>query len=272
MPLPLAGAMYYSADEHTALRESEETLIQTCMRERGYDYRIGPAPDARRAAAVNPYTVLSPQWSKSDGYGLTSEALEGPSDDPNGEMLAGLSEAKREDWQKALLGSLDDHVEISLPSGRQISYDPDSCAQKARDEVYGQGWAELRYTVEDLSNEVIRRTLDSPDFQDVERGWAGCMADLGYSYATLEDPRKEILDRLAQAEGDRDRVLAVGDRELDLAGDDLACQLSTDTHQRIVDVQARAEKPVRAKAGEELARFQQAKQTALDRLTELGDS
>lgn len=272
MPLPLAGAMYFSADERTALREAEEALVQTCMRKRGYAYQIGPAPEMGRAAAVNPYTVLSPQRSRSDGYGLTGAVLEGPPDDSNAEMLAALSEAKREDWQEALLGNLDDHVEISLPSGRQISYDPDSCAQAARDEVYGQGWSELRYTVEDLSNEVIRRTLDSPDFQEVEKDWAGCMADLGYSYATLEDPRKEIQDQLAQAEGARDRVLAVGDRELDLARDDLTCQLSTDTHQRIANVQARTEERVRVKAGRELDLFQQAKRTALSRLPGITNS
>ncbi|MEU0302656.1 hypothetical protein ABZ252_24800 [Streptomyces sp. NPDC006175] len=271
-PLPLAGAMYFSAAERTALRKSEESLIRICMRERGHEYRIGPAHDARRAAAVNPYTVLSPQWSRSDGYGLTGEALEGPPEDPNAKMLAALPEAEREDWQKALLGSLDDHMKISLPSGRTVSYDPGSCAQQARDEVYGRNWPELRYTVEDLSNEVIRRTLDSADFREVEKGWARCMADLGHSYASLEDPRKEILDRLARAKGDRDRVLAVGDRELDLAEDDLSCQISTDTHRRIAGVQARAEEPVRAKAGKDLDRFQQAKRTALSRLPGLAAS
>ncbi|WP_416982095.1 hypothetical protein [Streptomyces sp. T028] len=272
MPLPLAGAMYFSADERTALRGSEEALIQACMRERGHEYRSDPARDARRAAAINPYTLLAPQWSKSDGYGLTGEVLEGPPNDPNEDMLDALPDAEREEWQGALLGRLEDHVEISLPSGRRISYSPNSCVQAARDEVYGEGWSELRYVVEDLSNDAVRRTLAAPGFHDVEGDWARCMGGLGYSYTTLEDPRKEILDQLAEADGDHDRVLAVGDRELALARDDLTCQLETHAHQRIADVQAKAERPVRTEAREELDRFQQAKRAALSRVLQPEDS
>ncbi len=272
IPRPLSGALHFSAAEQTALRDSEEALIRACMREQGHEYRIGPARDARRAAAINPYTLLSTQWSKSDGYGLTGEVLEGPPNDPNEDMLAALPDAEREEWQQALLGRQDDHVEVSLPSGRRISYSPHSCAQTARDDVYGEGWSELRYVVEDLSNDAIRRTLESPGFHEAEADWASCMADLGYSYTTLEDPRKEILGQLAEAEGDHDQVLAVGDRELALARDDLSCQLERHTHQRIADVQAKAERPVRAEAKEELGRFQQAKRVALSRVLQSEDS
>ncbi|MEV1007604.1 hypothetical protein [Streptomyces sp. NPDC049881] len=266
VPRPLSGALHFSAAEQTALRDAEEALVRDCMRERGHDYRTAPGRDARRAAAVNPYTLLSPGWSASDGYGLTGAVLEGPPADPNEETLAALTEAERAAWEEALLGRREDHVEIDLPSGRTIGYAPDSCVQTARDGVYGEGWSELRYTVEDLSNDAISRTLESPGFGDAEAVWADCMAQLGYAYGTLEDPRREILGLLEEAGDDPDRLRAVGERELDLAADDLTCQLETDTHQRIADVQAAAEEPVRAGAEEVLARFQQAKRQALDRV------
>ncbi|MFD5749888.1 hypothetical protein [Streptomyces sp. NPDC127033] len=266
VPRPLSGAVHFSAAEQRALRDSEEALVRACMRDRGYEYRIGPARDARRAAAVNPYTLLSPRWSRSDGYGLTGEVLRGPPNDPNADMLAALPDPEREEWEEALLGRREDHVEISLPSGRRIGYSPHACVQVARDEVYGTGWAELRYVVEDLSNEAVRRTLASSGFHAAEAEWAGCMAGLGYSYTTLEDPRKEILDQLADADGDHDRVRAVGDRELALARDDLTCQLDTHTHRRIADAQAKAEEQVRAGAERELGRFQQSKRAALSRV------
>ncbi|WP_052851329.1 hypothetical protein [Streptomyces avicenniae] len=266
VPRPLSGALHFSAAELTALRDAEEELVRACMRERGHEYRTAPARDARRAAAVNPYTLLSPRWSQSDGYGLTGEALEGPPDDPNADVLAALPDAERDAWQRALLGRQEDHVRIDLPGGRRIGYDPHSCVQVARDDVYGEGWSELRYVVEDLSNDAIRRTLASPGFAEAEADWAACMAGLGYSYTTLEDPRREIVGQLEGARGDPDRTRAVAERELALAGDDLACQLEENTHQRIADVQAAAEEPVRARAEEQLDRFRQAKRLALDRV------
>ncbi|MEV7872056.1 hypothetical protein AB0P17_39470 [Streptomyces sp. NPDC088124] len=46
VPRPLSGAVYFSATEQTALRDSEEALVRACMRDRGYAYRTGPARDA----------------------------------------------------------------------------------------------------------------------------------------------------------------------------------------------------------------------------------
>lgn len=260
-PRPLNGVVHFTATQESALWQAEEEGVRACMRERGHRYVSVEEQDTRRTAAASPYGLLRPGWSEDDGYGMTAEVFAGPPSDPNEGHLAGLTEEEAADWRRALLGEEENFREIVLADGPTIGYDPDSCVGVARAGVYGAEWPDLYYPMEQLSNEVVELTRESGGFRGAEALWAGCMAERGLAYESLEDPRREIQDLLS--EGATPEV--AGERELELARTDLECQLETGLHEEVERAQQEVEQAVGAEARLELERYEQAKVIALER-------
>ncbi|MFF2374136.1 hypothetical protein ACFVUW_07105 [Streptomyces xiamenensis] len=260
-PRPLGGAVHFTADQRSALWAAEEAGVRACMRERGHPY-VSPEPgDSRRAAASSPYALLRPGWAESDGYGMTAEHIGGLPPDPNEDHLAGLTEEEEEIWRRALVGDEENVREIVLGEGLTTGDDPGSCVGVARAEVYGTEWPELYDPMEQLSNEVIELTRESGGFRGAEALWAGCMAERGLGYESLEDPRREIQELLMEGASSQ----AAGERELELARTDLECQIETGLHEEVERAQQEVEQAVGAEARLELERYEQAKVIALER-------
>ncbi|MDB1087269.1 hypothetical protein PJ985_06770 [Streptomyces sp. ACA25] len=261
-PRPLDAVLDFSAEDDAALWKAEEAEVRACMRERGHVYTVVEKPDHRREAAASPFALLRPDWARSDGYGLTVEQLAGRPPDPNADRLAGLPAKEEERWRLALLGKEDNHREIELSEGLVISYDPDSCVSRAQAELYGEDWPDLYYTVEQLSNEIILATQTSAAFTRAEDAWARCMQGYGLSYRALDDPRQEIREALE----DESSVQSSGERELELAGLDLDCQLETGLHEKVQTAQSEASRELVKRSRAELKQYEQAKQAALNRV------
>ncbi|MFE6721884.1 hypothetical protein ACFVDU_30390 [Streptomyces albidoflavus] len=266
-PRPLDGVLAYSERDERALWTAEENAVRACMRARGHTYRTGEEPGDRRIAGDSPFALLRPEAARGDGYGLTSELLAGPPPDPNAGHLASLTPQQEERWRVALLGELKNHREITLPDGLVVSHDPASCVSRAQAEVYGEQWQELYYAMQQLSNGIIQATQESAPFRRAQRAWGRCMKERGHQYRTLEEPRQEIRALLAKAgPGDDPALRAAGARELDLAKDDLACQLDTGLHAAVRDAEAEAGPALVEASKAEVERYGEAREAALSAL------
>ncbi|MFD7508033.1 hypothetical protein ACFV5N_01600 [Streptomyces sp. NPDC059853] len=260
-PRPLRGAVYFSADQAAALWEAEEAGVRACMQERGHRYLSPGHREGSPAATASPYALLRPERAESDGYGMSAEYRAGPPADPNEDHLAGLSEEDEEIWRRALLGEEENDHEV-LSDGQPVTgYDERSCVGAARAELYGPEWPDLYYAMAELSQEVIELTRESGGFRGAEAAWAACMADRGFAYRSLEDPRREIGELLAEGVNPR----AAAERERELARTDLGCQRETGLHEEVERAQQEVEQSIGAEARLELERLEQAKQGALER-------
>jgi hypothetical protein len=261
-------AVSFSYNQSVALHRAEERAVRRCMVRAGFTYQVVPPSANRRAAEVNPYGLLDPERAHADGYGMTVQHFEGSSTppDPNAQTVAALPENIREKWEEALLGTPRHHKKVTLLDGRKLSYDENSCVQKARREVYGAEWNVLFQSFQGFSNRVMQETVESPRFEKALHAWTDCMRKAGYSFADLQAPREVVQAKLDTADGDRARLRAAGKTELRIARRDSACERKARLHEATRDAQATAEKHVLTGHEAEYRRLVELRRQALDRL------
>ncbi|MCX2927346.1 hypothetical protein [Streptomyces sp. NEAU-W12] len=249
---PWSGAVHFSSDEATRLHEAVEQSVASCMRGRGFAYRPQPSTDQRRAAAANPYGLLTDAVSSQDGYGivgvLLSESGE-PSADGNTEVVAGLDGKQAEKWKDALLGRDEDRREVVVPDGPTFQYSPDSCAVRGREDVYGKGWDEARIIAEAASNGVIQAVGRDDAYAESVGAWSACMEEHGHTYPDLQAPRADLTSR-AEKTGSAEALRKLGGEEIDIARQDHACERQVRLHEAAAEAQSRAEKAALRHDGE----------------------
>jgi hypothetical protein len=264
----LKEAVSYTYDESVALHRAEESAIHRCMARAGFTYQVVTPSTNRRADQVNPYGLLAAERAHTDGYEMTVQHFEGssPPPDPNAQAVAALPGNMREKWKEALIGTPRRHMEVTLLDGRKLSYDENSCVQKAQREVYGAEWGVLFQSFQGFSNEVMQETTESPRFEKSLHQWSDCMRKAGYSFADLQAPRKVVQAKLDAADGDRARLRTAGETELRIARRDYDCERKARLHEAVRDAQATAEKHVLKGHEAKYRRLVELRRQALDRL------
>jgi hypothetical protein len=268
-PLPLGGAVYFTAAESAALHRAEERYVQTCMRQRGFTYRRAAAGH-RRLSPPSPYGLLTAEQAAQDGYGFTSRRLDGSGHGPNEEHLASLPRAARRQWTTALKGAPgDERKKVVVPGGPTVTYAPESCVHVAQRRLYGDGWLRQFYTVQELRNEVVRNVLDRPAVGEAERDWSACMREAGFDSARRSEVRT-ALRRQVQNAADAAALRAVGEREMRTARQDAACQAEVLLAERVATGQRRVEAALPEEQTSGLDAFRAARRAALAQATDGG--
>ncbi|MXZ69859.1 MAG: hypothetical protein F4Z17_13050 [Acidimicrobiia bacterium] len=187
---PEANAAF-AADMERRVQES----IALCMAQEGFEYI-----PAVRPQDAGFFSFEQEEYARERGFGITTwfgeEGIFVAGDeewvDPNGEIIASLSESEMDAYQEVLYG------EISFgdpgPSGEVESIGDlwgGGCNGKAYEEVYGAMTAvftELGPQLEELN----QRVEADPRFREAEEIWAGCMADRGFPYDTQETMFEQV--------------------------------------------------------------------------------
>lgn len=193
---PEANAAF-AADMERRVQES----IALCMAQEGFEYI-----PAVRPQDAGFFSFEQEEYARERGFGITTwfgeEGIFVAGDeewvDPNGEIIASLSESEMDAYQEVLYG------EISFgdpgPSGEVESIGDlwgGGCNGKAYEEVYGAMTAvftELGPQLEELN----QRVEADPRFREAEEIWAGCMADRGFPYDTQETMFEQVNEEFSR--------------------------------------------------------------------------
>lgn len=238
LPAPFNGAASVTPQQSSALHEAEERAVAACMQERGFSYL--PVP-AGRPTTDHPYGLLTEAQAAADGYGVTSVALAGPTEDPNRQALAQLAEDRREAWRNALIGTGQQQRTLTAPGSPSLHINTDGCVYLGRQSLYGSAYDQAELTVGGLTAQVVTQVTADEGFLAAQRSWAECMRGQGDSAETLQEARASIQDALGTIGDDRARLQDLGHRELRLAGHDAACQRKSSLAGAVRTVQERVE-------------------------------
>ncbi|WP_203862064.1 hypothetical protein [Plantactinospora mayteni] len=254
---PFASAVYFTAEEDRVLQDALEDRTAACMRERGFDYQpvrggsAEPEPD-------NPYALLDTRTAATHGYGIVPAAVR-----HRQRPVATGTPRPDPAYDRALVGSQNAQVTLSLPGGEQVAVASDGCVAAARTAVFGADWDALYYTFQSLSNRAIERTGQDPAVSAAVVSWSACVAESGYQAATPAELREQFAQRARQATDDA-AMREVARAELAGAGADATCQERARLRAVTEQAQAAAERDLlTAPLQQDLTRLRHLKQAAL---------
>jgi hypothetical protein len=269
-----AGEM--SEDEQQQMRQVED-LVAGCMRDRGFEYvPIDPAESHQEDPFAAVYALPPDEFAREYGYGIStlttsSDSSEDEVKDPNMDIREGLSEAAREEYDRALWGETVDATAVgsdaveptSQEGGEPGNSEDQSCYELANEEVYGEGAYDEQQDGADLSEfdglfedmQAVRwRIENDPRVAEAIRTWSDCLAAAGHGgFTTPEAAQQDVIERMMDLYGsttvnegtdaeaqimnmetdiDEAALRELHDYEVDLASADYECQ-----QQHYVEVQ-----------------------------------
>ncbi|SDP84173.1 hypothetical protein SAMN04487905_11086 [Actinopolyspora xinjiangensis] len=226
---PFDGVTRFSEAERRVLHDAEERLVAECMNSRGFDYEPSER-GGEESGADNPYGLLTPERAADDGYGMTMRAVRNSS---VGKDEARTKRSESPERDRALTGTEENRKTITTETGTELTFATDGCLHEARTEVYGKSWDRAFYTMQDLSNEVIRGVTGSAEFSEAQRRWSECMSSAGHEYETLQGPLRTIREKLDE-QGPTEEIAGL---ELSLAEQDARCQRRVELAETTREVQ-----------------------------------
>ncbi|MBB5873652.1 hypothetical protein F4553_007086 [Allocatelliglobosispora scoriae] len=182
-PSPAIGPAL-SRDEERLLNYAEDILVGRCMSEHGFRYTArDPAtlPDERDFR----YVIDDPAWARLHGYGSDiQDSLDALAREPG----------NRDDspaFQTALIGTQQEVLSVTLPTGQTLTADTRSCIATARGRLYGDHptWFGVSAIATNLSPLVIPRVLADPAYQAAQTAWSTCLRERGITAATPDELR-----------------------------------------------------------------------------------
>ncbi|MEV7278637.1 hypothetical protein [Streptomyces sp. NPDC093111] len=189
------GELTKEAERYRLLAEGH--LISRCMARQGYEYIVRTPPEgALTVHAPALFHTLDPDEARTHGYGNPdNDAVEVQrfvSEDPNAAYAESLNDDRRNGYDKALFGSKEEEIEISLPDGENITTNTDGCTSEMRRALYGTDLAAyLRndYIADNLGLAVYQRVTADPAYTKALARWQRCMRDRSYHF---DDPGMAI--------------------------------------------------------------------------------
>lgn len=198
-------AKYFSAGYDPNMSEEEmqlemaaqqmraEELMAQCMADEGFEYI---PVDWSASGGMVSSTDLDVEWDSREfaeryGYGVFTSPWDEFVYDPEGEefvdpnqaYVESLSDSERDAYYEAAYGKMQEESEDGY-----VEYDWETagCQGRAQHEVYGgSSWDADEFS--DLLDSLNRLYTDlerDPRVLDLDREWASCMADAGYSGLT----------------------------------------------------------------------------------------
>ncbi|AMB58099.1 hypothetical protein [Microterricola viridarii] len=256
------GAFAFSGDA------AIEALLAPCMRDAGFEYTL-PAGDgvSPMLGPVGAAERATEEWVERNGYGLAHSlsAMEALMEaaieyvDPNEEYLSSLSESEASAYFEALYGpgATDEDWEAMREAGPD-DYDWESAGCYGSATLQTQNAGTDAYSDPKYQNllasmgSVYVGLYSDPSLQALERSWASCMADAGYSGFTA---KQDAFNFVAEAQGGisdtleydseggvsfgagQEAVAAATQLEIDVALADFHCAEALDYAQKTLKVQ-----------------------------------
>ncbi|MFJ3825481.1 hypothetical protein [Streptomyces nodosus] len=257
---PFGGVTYFNAQQRALLHTAEEQFVAQCMRSRGFDYRPQPLASGSHVLDANPYGLLTPTQAKTDGFGLTSSAL---NEATAGQADRNVKDASVPGWHTALLGSTSHRVYVPLPAHQEYYYNTDSCVSRAEIQLYGADYERLYNTFQVLTNEVVLEVRKDKRYLSAQDAWRECMRSAGSPEQALDSPPQTINSELAGIENNSAIPRRLIGRELGLAKTDADCQQKIGIGHTVSAVQADVERTVLQGRTNQLSALQRLRAGAL---------
>ncbi|SFT75199.1 hypothetical protein SAMN04487904_107132 [Actinopolyspora lacussalsi subsp. righensis] len=254
---PFDGVTRFGEAERRVLHDAEERLVAGCMNGRGFDYEPSEQNE-NESGADNPYGLLSPERAADNGYGMTMRAVRNSSTDEKNENRKDRNDSPERNI--ALNGEKENRKTITTDTGTELTFATDGCLHEARTEVYGESWDRAFYTMQDLSNEVIRGVTGSKEFSEDQRHWSECMSSAGHEYETLQGPLRTIREKLDERGPNKN----IAGLELSLAEQDARCQRRVGLAETVREVQRAEEAEVLRGHRARLRELRKLRSAALD--------
>lgn len=194
--------------EQVQIQES----IADCMADEGFEYIpfvpdegdffFGPFGDEDDFVETQGFGIST--WILNDPYlngDISEEEFEDPfANDPNSEIVEGLSEAEREEYYYVLWG---DEPDFDFENATEAemeeffsTWQPTGCQAEAEQDVYaGQAFfAEFG----DALDEIFERAEADPRIIAIELEWSACMADAGYTFSDSNEMYEYFSQRMEE--------------------------------------------------------------------------
>ncbi len=185
---PLAALLGWTSNpvEDRRRQLEVEDLVADCMRDRGFEYQ--PVDFSSQINADEELQFGDPEkYGERYGYGVMRSyelyevggGMDAPEFvDPNQEYVNGLSPDEQQAYYEALYGQ----AAIASPEGELASDTPpdvppeqQGCQMQAHEQVFGDD-ASTDPEIQAALEEIFMGIENDPRFDQVERGWAECMA------------------------------------------------------------------------------------------------
>jgi hypothetical protein len=235
-----------------------ENSIATCMKGQGFDY-VPVDSVAQQAALTGKPNMSDAEFEQQFGYGITTlYGRASAQTDPNATIRAGLGEADRAAYDRALSGGKPDQTfSFAVDTGdfTQLA----GCTKKATDGAFGG--TQLLQTLQRKLDELDDSILADQRVVHAQEAWRTCMKDAtGNEYEDAESIENEIKQRFERVVGsvvppgevappgtqvDTAALAKLQQDELDLFHKDLACEQQ---HITPVETKVRQEKETKFKS------------------------
>ncbi|WP_148220797.1 hypothetical protein [Xylanimonas cellulosilytica] len=188
-----------SAEQQAKQMEMEEAVAR-CMADEGFEYT--PVDYSALMAEVDAVDTTTREYAQEYGYGhsIQPDTTGNPMPefvDPNEDYVAAMSESESEAYYEALYGAMEydvDNVD-SIPDMSEMG-----CTGAAQVEIMGQQDTSL-FDNEELTafgenmEQLEADVAADPKVAEAAAGWAECMADAGFDYATPQEAQDDFMTR-----------------------------------------------------------------------------
>jgi outer membrane murein-binding lipoprotein Lpp len=235
-----------------------ENSIAACMKAEGFDY-VPVDSVAQQAALTGKPNMSDAEYEQQFGYGITT--LYGRANaqtDPNATIRAGLGEADRAAYDRALSGGKPDQTfAFAVDTGDFTELG--GCTKKATDKAFGG--TQLLQTLQRKLDELDDSIAADQRMVHAQEAWRACVKDAtGSEYEDAESIENEIKQRFEQVAGsvvppgevappgtqvDMAALRKLQQAELDLFRKDVGCERQ---HIDPVETKVRQEKETKFKS------------------------
>ncbi len=251
-----------------AQQAETEKLVAACMKDEGFEYSPNTQSGGMAIASSSDMEDRdTEEWVASNGYGMVQspedmEAQQGQADeyvDPNQDYLSTLSDSEVSAFYETLHGPGPTEEEMAaMEEGGSYEYNWETggCYGAAQHEAQGEGqdaYSDPTYQpLFEKMNTIYTTMQEDPQIKELDRSWASCMADAGYSDFTMKQDAFMLISEAQNAiyetmEYDEETGMPIGDssaamaelkqQEIDVALADFRCSEKLDYMQQTLKAQ-----------------------------------
>jgi hypothetical protein len=236
-PQELEDTLGFGGDAAKEVQARVENRISDCMQAQGFEY-TPVDPFAQQQALTGKARITDEEFTRQFGYGISTLFGKGDEQsDPNERTRAGLSEADRAAYDRALYG---ENVGVTFSEAVESGdfTELGGCTKDASEAAFGGG-AVLTSLVERL-DELDERIIQDQRMVRANEKWTECMLEKGYRYEEPDEIDSDIEERFQSIVGsgvppgtstppqgvsyDRAALTELQQEEVRIANADLDCE------------------------------------------------
>ncbi|HLE42914.1 MAG TPA: hypothetical protein VJB36_02760 [Methylomirabilota bacterium] len=175
-----------------------EAAISECMKVQGFEY-VPIDPLAQRAAVTGSARLSDEDFLNQFGYGVSTVIGRGGEQaDPNEQIRAGLSDADRAAYERALWGENDGATFAQAVDTGDFTR-LGGCTKQSTEAVFGGG--DVLTTLQGKLDELDERIVQDQRMVRAIEQWGACMVEAGFKYEDPDDIDPDFLERLREIVG-----------------------------------------------------------------------